>query len=58
MKLGQFMCLGTLQRLRNRFGNCYTVQVKVAGEQVEDVKTNLLQSIPGLEIQGKVQTSK
>jgi len=52
------MCLGTLQRLRNRFGNGYTVQVKVAGEQVEDVKTNLLQSIPGLEIQGKVQTSK
>ncbi|CAF4338308.1 unnamed protein product, partial [Rotaria magnacalcarata] len=26
MKLGQLMCLGNLQRLKNRFGHGYAVQ--------------------------------
>ena len=38
MKMGQFMCLGNLQHLRNRFGNGYAVQVKVAGDDMEKIK--------------------
>ena len=51
MKSGQFVCLGNLQHLRNRFGNGYAVQVKVAGDNVERVKNDLLMSLPGIEIQ-------
>lgn len=52
MKTGQFMCLGNLQHLRHRFGNGYAVQVKVAGDDVEKVRLDLVASLPGIEIQG------
>ena len=55
MKTGQFMCLGTLQHLRQRFGNGYTVQVKVAGDGVENVKNDLIRSIPGITILGELK---
>ena len=45
------MCLGNLQHLRNRFGNGYAVQVKVAGDDIERVKVDLMSSLPGIEIQ-------
>ena len=51
MKAGQFMCLGRLQHLRNRFGNGYAVQVKVAGDDVDKVKADLIANLPGIEIQ-------
>ncbi|CAF1233873.1 unnamed protein product [Adineta ricciae] len=49
MKTGQFMCLGTLQHLRYRFGNGYAIQIKVAGDDVEKVKQDLSVNIPGIE---------
>ena len=55
MKSGQFVCLGSLQHLRNRFGTGYGVQVKVAGNDVNRVKNDLLASLPGIEIQGKTR---
>ena len=53
MKSGQFMCLGNLQHLRNRFGNGYAVQVKVAGDNIEKVKSDLVAKLPGIEIQAQ-----
>lgn len=53
MKLGQFMCLGSLQHLKNRFGDGYAVQLKVAIDQVQNVKEDLAFSFPTIEIQGK-----
>ena len=54
MKSGQFVCLGSLQHLRNRFGTGYGVQVKVAGDDVNRVKNDLLATLPGIIIQGKL----
>ncbi len=51
MKMGQFMCLGNLQHLRSRFGNGYALQVKVAGDDIEKVKVDLMSDLPGIEIQ-------
>ncbi|CAF4304068.1 unnamed protein product [Rotaria sp. Silwood2] len=51
MKMGQFMCLGNLQHLRHRFGNGYAVKVKVAGDNVDNVKAELVSDLPGIEIQ-------
>jgi ABC-type uncharacterized transport system ATPase subunit len=53
MKTGQFVCLGNLQHLRNRFGNGYAVQVKVAGDDVERVKEDLRANLPGIEIEAQ-----
>ena len=53
MKLGQFMCLGSLQHLRNRFGTGYGIQMNVAGKDVNRVKNDLLANLPGIEFQGK-----
>ena len=58
MKLGQFMCLGSLQHLRNRFGTGYGVQVKVAGDDVNRVKNDLLANLPGIEFQGKIRVER
>ena len=41
MKLGQFMCLGNLQRLKNRFGHGYAVQVKLALSEIDKFKDEL-----------------
>jgi hypothetical protein len=58
MKTGQFMCLGNLQHLRNRFGRGYAVQIKVAGEDIQKVKDDLVLSLPGIEIQGMMKIEK
>ncbi|UJR36716.1 hypothetical protein I4U23_029432 [Adineta vaga] len=50
MKLGQFMCLGNLQRLKNRFGNGYAVQVKLALQDISRFKEELMLTLPGVEI--------
>ncbi|CAF3910360.1 unnamed protein product [Rotaria sp. Silwood2] len=51
MKLGQFMCLGNLQHLKNRFGDGYAVQVKVSIDQVHQTKHDLISTFPDIEIQ-------
>ena len=53
MKLGQFMCLGTLQRLKHRFGNGYSLQVKLSASAVKAFCQELNEALPGIEIQGK-----
>ena len=53
MKLGQFMCLGNLQRLKNRFGNGYAVQVKIPIGNVQKFKDEMISSLPGVQIIGK-----
>jgi hypothetical protein len=53
MKLGQFLCLGSLQRLKNRFGHGYAVQVKVPINTMNKFKNELMISLPGIEIEGK-----
>ncbi len=52
------MCLGNLQHLRNRFGRGYAVQIKVAGEDIQKVKDDLVLSLPGIEIQGMMKIEK
>ena len=47
---GQFMCLGTTQHLKNRFGGGYTLQIKVTKDSglssiIEFVETNFLNCI-------------
>jgi hypothetical protein len=53
MKLGQFVCLGSLQRLKNRFSHGYAVQVKVPINTMNTFKNELIHSLPGIEIEGK-----
>ncbi|CAF4147319.1 unnamed protein product [Rotaria sp. Silwood2] len=50
MKLGQFMCLGNLQRLKNRFGNGYAVQVKLPLQDINLFKEELMLTLPGVKI--------
>lgn len=52
MKLGQFVCLGSLQRLKNRFGHGYAVQVKVSASTMDRFIRELTQTLPGIEIEG------
>jgi hypothetical protein len=54
MKLGQFMCLGNLQRLKNRFGHGYAVQVKLPLSDIELFKAELELTLPGVQIDGKI----
>ncbi|CAF0732489.1 unnamed protein product [Adineta steineri] len=51
MKLGQFVCLGTLQRLKNRFGSGYAVQVKLPLQDVNVFKEELMLTLPGIQIE-------
>jgi ABC-type multidrug transport system ATPase subunit len=53
MKMGQFVCLGNLQRLKNRFGNGYAVQVKLPVKDVDRFKEELIANVPGVVVQGK-----
>jgi hypothetical protein len=56
MKSGQFMCLGNLQRLKNRFSTGYAVQIKVSSdEDVNKVKDELINQFPGIEILGIIE---
>ncbi|CAF1280253.1 unnamed protein product [Rotaria sordida] len=41
MKSGQFICLGNLQHLKNRFGKGYSVQVKVSREKMNEFQQEL-----------------
>ncbi|CAF0848696.1 unnamed protein product [Rotaria sordida] len=50
MKLGQFMCLGNLQRLKNRFGHGYAVQVKLPLQDINMFKEELMLTLPGVQI--------
>lgn len=52
MKLGQFVCLGNLQRLKNRFSHGYAVQVKVPINTMDKFKDELMLNLPGIEIEG------
>jgi hypothetical protein len=54
MKLGQFMCLGNLQRLKNRFGHGYAVQVKLPLDDINRFKEELMLTLPGVQIDGKI----
>ena len=47
------MCLGNLQRLKNRFGHGYAVRVKLPLSDIERFKTELLIALPGAEIEGR-----
>jgi hypothetical protein len=53
MKLGQFVCLENLQRLKNRFGNGYNVQVKILLKNLNRFNYELISILPGIEIDGK-----
>ncbi len=54
MKSGQFICLGNLQRLKNRFGNGYAVRIKVPLTNIKAFTDELVFVLPGLVIQGKL----
>ncbi|NXU17168.1 ABCA1 protein, partial [Pardalotus punctatus] len=45
---GRFRCLGSVQHLKNRFGDGYTVVVRVGGPGPEAVQTLLQQHFPGI----------
>ena len=57
MKLGQFVCFGNLQRLKNRFGSGYAVQVKLPLNAVDEFKDELMLTLPGVEIEGNCTDS-
>ncbi|CAF1343559.1 unnamed protein product, partial [Didymodactylos carnosus] len=48
MKQGQFLCIGKLNDLRAKFGTGYAVQIKVAEENIENMKNSLKYDIPGI----------
>ena len=52
MKLGQFICLGKLQRLKNPFGHGYAVQMKASVNTMDTLTHELTQTLPGIEIEG------
>jgi hypothetical protein len=54
MKLGQFVCLGNLQRLKNRFGHGYAVQVKLPLSDIVMFKEEIQLTLPGVQIDGKI----
>ncbi|NXP15699.1 ABCA1 protein, partial [Thinocorus orbignyianus] len=45
---GRFRCLGSVQHLKNRFGDGYTVMVRVGGPGPEPVESLMLQRFPGI----------
>lgn len=53
MKLGQFVCLGNLQRLKHRFGIGYIIQIRLSADKVETFKSNAKAQLTELEICGK-----
>ena len=55
MKSGQFVCLGSLQRLKNRFSRGYTVQVKVHTSTMQNFKDQLHLQLPGVHIEGEME---
>ena len=47
------MCLGNLQRLKNRFGNGYALRVKGCAANIDQLKDELRSMVPGLRMDGK-----
>lgn len=48
MVKGRFMCLGSPQHLKNKFGNIYIVKLKVNNEdELENVKNFIKTTFPG-----------
>lgn len=48
MVKGRFMCLGSPQHLKNKFGNIYIVKIKVNNEdELENVKNFIKTTFPG-----------
>nr|XP_012645592.1 ATP-binding cassette sub-family A member 3-like isoform X2 [Microcebus murinus] len=48
MVKGKFMCLGSPQHLKNKFGNVYILKVKVKTEdKLKDIKTFITETFPG-----------
>ncbi|KAM6041610.1 phospholipid-transporting ATPase ABCA7 [Chlamydotis macqueenii] len=45
---GRFRCLGSVQHLKNRFGDGYTVVVRVGGPGPEPVESLMLRHFPGI----------
>ncbi|NXN62658.1 ABCA1 protein, partial [Rynchops niger] len=45
---GRFRCLGSVQHLKNRFGDGYTVVVRVGGPGPELVESLMLRRFPGI----------
>ncbi|NXV53436.1 ABCA1 protein, partial [Uria aalge] len=45
---GRFRCLGSVQHLKNRFGDGYTVVVRVGGPGPEPVESLMLRRFPGI----------
>ena len=52
MKAGQFVCLGNLQHLKNRFGKGYAVKIKVPLDKLDEFRKDLVISLPGIKIEG------
>ncbi|CAF1690447.1 unnamed protein product, partial [Adineta ricciae] len=51
MKSGQLMCLGNLQKLKQRFGTGYIIQVQLSFDSTERFLEELLFTFPRTEIQ-------
>ncbi|NXU59615.1 ABCA1 protein, partial [Turnix velox] len=45
---GRFRCLGSVQHLKNRFGDGYTVVVRAGGPGVEPAEKLMLERFPGI----------
>ncbi|NWX78694.1 ABCA1 protein, partial [Alca torda] len=45
---GRFRCLGSVQHLKNRFGDGYTVVVRVGGPGPEPVESLMVRRFPGI----------
>ncbi|CAF3480607.1 unnamed protein product [Rotaria socialis] len=52
MKSGQFICLGSLQHLKTRFGKGYAVRIKVPAERMSEFQQEIKTTLPGVKIQG------
>ncbi|CAM4813346.1 unnamed protein product [Rotaria magnacalcarata] len=51
MKSGQFICLGSLQHLKNRFGKGYAVRIKVPAERMSEFQQEMTTILPGVKIE-------
>ncbi|CAM4928643.1 unnamed protein product [Rotaria socialis] len=51
MKSGQFICLGSLQHLKTRFGKGYAVRIKVPAERMSEFQQEIKTTLPGVKIQ-------
>ena len=45
MSKGQFQCLGNIQDLKNKFGNVYSISVKIDSEYLSDLYNHLKRTV-------------